>query len=188
MAQSRSGTLILSSAYLDKGWTSYEMDVLVRQHIEGKKKLLPIWHNASKAQVEAKHSGLGGIVAITDTSTTPNVVSKLVEALSSGAASRAIVPVWEDPTHRFLQGLGEVNLQSADGPATTIFEFLLHANESQYPLWIGGRVFTKKELLVHVARLLGPVPDRVRSWVREDEFQKLWKMCVESDLDPKSFY
>lgn len=40
---SRSGMLIVSEAYLAKGWTSYEMDILIRQHIEGSKKILPVW-------------------------------------------------------------------------------------------------------------------------------------------------
>lgn len=188
MAESRTGTLLLSPTYLHKGWTSYEMDILIRQHIEGTKPLLPISHNASKKQVDAKHSGLGGIVAITDTSSATEVVFKLIEGLSSGAPSRAVVPIWEDPTYRFLEGLAEVNLQSGEGAATTIFEFLLHAKESQYPLWIGGRVFTKNQLLLHVAQLLGPVPDRVKSWVHEDGYRKLWEMCVENDLNPHNFY
>jgi hypothetical protein len=188
MSQSRTATLLVSPAYLERGWTSYEMDVLIRQHIEGTKPLLPIWHNVSKPQVEAKHSGLAGIVAITDTSNASKVVSALIGALSEGAPSRAVAPSWENPTHRFLQGLGELNLQSLDGPATSIFEFLLHASNSQYPLWIGGRVFTKPELLLHVAQVLGPVPERVKGWVGEDGYRRLWRMCVQSGLDPNTFY
>lgn len=186
--QSRTGTLILSRQYLNKAWTSYEMDILVRQHIEGRKTLLPIWHNSAKSDVEAKHRGLGGIVAITDTSSVSSVVSKLVEAMSNGAPSRAVIPIWEHPTHRFLQGLGEVNLQTEKGPATTIFEFLIHAKEADYPLWVGGKAFTKKELLYHVAQLLGPDPDRVKTWVRDAGYRALWDMCVQNNLDPKEFY
>jgi len=42
LEESRSAVLIVSSHYLEKGWTAYEMDILIRQHIERKKKLLPI--------------------------------------------------------------------------------------------------------------------------------------------------
>ena len=59
-------------------------------------------------------------------------MAKLVESLSDNAPSRGVVPGWEDPSHRFLNGLGEVNLQDADGPATTIFELLVHGNSKKY--------------------------------------------------------
>lgn len=184
MEQSRTGTLVVSPAYLCKGWTGHEMDVLIRDNIERGKVLLPIWLNTSKAEIEAKHRSLSSIVAITDTSSVSQVVAKLVEALSGGAPSRGVVPSWEHPTYRFLQGRGEVNLQSDVGPSTTIFEFLLHSDDSRYPFWVGGQVFTKRELLLHVAQLLAHTPDLVRSWVCEEEFKRLWEMCVDANLDP----
>lgn len=50
--ESRSGILILSKSYLSKSWTSYEMDILVRQNIEGNKKILPIWLDVTKQEIE----------------------------------------------------------------------------------------------------------------------------------------
>lgn len=187
LQSSRSGVLVLSKHYLAKKWTAYEMDILVRQHIEGKKKILPIWLGVSKAKIEERHAGLSGIVAITKTDPTRHVVSKLVESLSEGAPRRGVIPTWEDPAHRFLKGLGEVNLQTSEGPATTIFELLLHSTESEFPFWLAGRTYSKTELLLHVAQLLPHVPDRVKNWVQEDGYKKLWEMCVEHDLDPKLF-
>jgi hypothetical protein len=187
LQSSRSGVLVLSNHYLRKNWTAYEMDVLVRQHIAGNKQILPIWLGVGRANVEERHVGLGGIVAITDTHPTHHVVSKLVEALSEGAASRGVIPIYEDPAYRFLQGLGEVCMQTSEGPATTIFELLLYGKENDFPLWLAGRVYTKEKLLVHVAQLLPHVPDRARSIVGQEGYQKLWDMCVEHGLDPKRF-
>lgn len=186
--ESRSGILILSQSYLSKNWTSYEMDILVRQHIEGNKKILPIWLDVTKQEIEKKHIGLSGIVGITDTKNIQSVISQLVEALSDGAPYRGVIPSWEDPAYRFLNGLGEANLQTADGPATTIFELLVHSKEHQYPFWLAGKAYTKKELLYHVAQIIGPDPGRVKNWVREDGYKKLWDMCVENDLHPNNFY
>ena len=39
---SQYGLLLLSPTYVSKKWTSYELDVLHRQHIEEDKKLLPL--------------------------------------------------------------------------------------------------------------------------------------------------
>ena len=185
---SRSGLLIVSEAYLAKGWTSYEMDILIRQHIEGSKKILPVWLGVTRQQVEQRNAGLSGIVAITHTVSIRDVVAKLVASLSDNAPSRGVVPGWEDPSHRFLDGLGEVNLQDADGPPTTIFELLVHGNDRQFPFWLAGRLYAKEELLLHVARLLGPVPDRVKNWVGEDGYAKLWEMCKAQGIDPGMFY
>jgi TIR domain len=187
LQESRSGVLILSKDYLKKGWTQYEMDILVRQHIEKNKKILPVWLDVSKAEVEIRHSGLSGIVAITDIKPTYRVVSHIVEALSDGAPSRGVIPVYEDPAHRFLQGLGEVNLQTSQGPATTIFELLIHGKESDFPFWLAGRVYSRENLLFRVACLLPHVPDRARIVVGDHGYRKLGEMCVEHGFDPKKF-
>jgi len=164
------------------------MDILIRQHIEAEKKLLPIWLGVEKSEVENRHLTLSGIVAITEIKNILQVVSNLVEALSDGAPSRGVIPGWENPSYRFLQGLGEVNLQSSDGSTTTIFEFLLYGKEEEYPFWLAGKIYSKKQLLEYVAKIIGPVPERIRRIVGEDGFDKLFKMCVEHDLHPNNFY
>jgi hypothetical protein len=150
-----------------------------------KKPLLPIWRNVSKSEVEGRHAGLAGIVAITETTAINDVVSKLIEALSNGAPSRAVIPIWEDPTHRFLEGLGEISL-SPRADAITVFEFLLHTSPDSYPLWLAGRALTREEMLSRVAQILAHVPDRAKNWVGKEGFQKLWEMCVENGFDPRT--
>lgn len=59
LEQSRTGCLIISQSYLAKSWTTYEMESLIRQHIERDKKLLPIWLNITKAEIDNRHFGLG---------------------------------------------------------------------------------------------------------------------------------
>ena len=186
--ESKTGILILSSYYLEKGWTTHEMDILVRQHIENKKKLLPIWLDVTKKQIDNKCPSLSGIYAITDTSSMAQVLPSLIKVLSENCPSRGIIPSWEKPGHRFLNGLGEVNIRTEEGGATTIFELLLFSDNAQFPFWLAGKTYTKSELLFHIAQLLGPVPDRVKNWVGEDGYKKLWNMCVEHDFDPKVFY
>lgn len=61
---SQYGLLLLSPKYVSKRWTSYELDVLHRRHIEEKSKLLPIWHGIDKAQLDSWNPGLSGIFAL----------------------------------------------------------------------------------------------------------------------------
>jgi hypothetical protein len=188
LSESRTGVLVLSPSYLAKNWTRYEMDILIRQYVDKGKKILPIWLNVTKQNIEEKLIGLSGIIGITDTTSVPGIVSKLVEVLSDGAPVRGLVPVWEDPVNRFLRGTGEINLQSIDGRTTSIFELLVHSKDDQFPFWLAGKNYTKKELLKHVAMVIGPEPSLVKKWVQNDGYEKLLDMCIESGWDPKLFY
>ncbi|EMH9753287.1 TPA: toll/interleukin-1 receptor domain-containing protein [Proteus mirabilis] len=186
--ESRTGILVLSPAYLSKNWTSYEMDILIRQNIDGSKKILPIWFNVTKEDIDNKHIGLSGIVGITDVTDASKVVSRLVEVLSDGAPYRGVIPSWENPEYRFLNGLGEVNLQTIDGKTATIFELLIYSKDDQFPFWLAGKSYSKRELLMEVSRIIGADPTRVKKWVSDDGYKLLWDMCVENGLDPKIFY
>lgn len=190
---SRNGILIISKCYLSKKWTKHEMDILIRQHIEFDKKLLQLWVDVDKTDIDKRHSTLSGLVAIEDTKNISQVISKLLKNLSDGAPSLGIIPSWENPAYRFLQGLGEVGFRSSNAPAstittTTIFEFLLYSKPEQYPLWLAGETYSKKRLLTYVAKMIGPVPERVKKCVDDEGFNRLFKMCVEHDLHPNIFY
>ena len=47
LVTSRYGIVVLSPKFLDKNWTKYELNSLVAREIEGKKVILPIWHNVT---------------------------------------------------------------------------------------------------------------------------------------------
>ncbi len=51
LAKSRFGVVILSTAFINKGWTNYELDGIITKSISGQQVLLPIWHNITKQQV-----------------------------------------------------------------------------------------------------------------------------------------
>ena len=51
LASSRVGLVVLSSAFISKGWTNYELDGIVTRTVSGEQILLPIWHNITKQQV-----------------------------------------------------------------------------------------------------------------------------------------
>jgi hypothetical protein len=51
LARSRVGLVVISPAFIGKGWTNYELDGIVTRSISGEQILLPIWHDITKQQV-----------------------------------------------------------------------------------------------------------------------------------------
>ncbi len=63
LASSRVGLVVLSPAFISKGWTNYELDGIVTRAVSGEQILLPIWHNITKQQVIDYSSSLADKVA-----------------------------------------------------------------------------------------------------------------------------
>jgi TIR domain len=187
MAQSRAGILLISPSYLAKGWPNYEMDTLMRYHIETKKLLYPVWLNVTKEQVAARHSGLAGIVAVRINEGFDRALTALVSRLAGGAPTIAVIPIYESPKFRFLQGRGEVNIGTADGPATSLWELLIHLPESGYPVFLGGESYEKENLLIRAAQILPHIPDVVKRYVGDSGYNEIWEMCKAAGIDPKDF-
>ena len=51
LTNSNYGIIVLSTAFFKKNWTNYELDGLTAREIEGKKVILPVWHDINKSDV-----------------------------------------------------------------------------------------------------------------------------------------
>ena len=51
LSKSRFGIVVISRAFIKKGWTNYELDGLMTKAISGEQILLPIWHDITKQEV-----------------------------------------------------------------------------------------------------------------------------------------
>lgn len=51
LSRSRFGIVVISKAFIKKGWTNYELDGLMTKAVSGQQTLLPIWHNITKQEV-----------------------------------------------------------------------------------------------------------------------------------------
>ncbi len=51
LANSKYGTVVLSSSFFAKNWPQYELDGMVAKEMNGHKMILPIWHKVSKNEV-----------------------------------------------------------------------------------------------------------------------------------------
>lgn len=179
--------LLISKNYLSKGWTNYEMDIIIRDYIEKQKKIIPIWHNVSKVEVENRYSGLAGIYALRTNDEMKNIISTLTGVLGKNAPTIGVASDFDSPESRFLRGRGEIFLNSSEGPATTLWELLVQLDDSKYPIYIGGNIYSKRQLLLVAANLITKIPHEVVMWVNEDGYQEIWDMCVKAGYNPKFF-
>lgn len=147
------GLLLLSPEYIEKRWTSYELDVLHRQHIETQKKLFPLWHGVEKAQIDGWNPGLSGIVAMKSTEGLDLISSKIADVIYQGCPIRGVTPIYENPQWRFLQGCGELLANKEDGGAFNLFE-AAEFPDDHFPLYVYSRSHTRQEIILAVAKAL----------------------------------
>lgn len=84
LANSRVGLVVLSPAFIKKGWTNYELDGIVTRTVSGEQVLLPIWHNITKQQVMDFSPSLADKVArSTATHTIDEIASEIAELIRS---------------------------------------------------------------------------------------------------------
>jgi len=90
LANSRVGLVVLSQAFIRKGWTNYELDGIVTRTISGEQVLLPIWHNITKQEVMDFSPSLADKVArSTATHTIAEIASEIAELLATHDALKA---------------------------------------------------------------------------------------------------
>jgi len=84
LANSRVGLVVLSPAFVKKGWTNYELDGIVTRAVSGEQVLLPIWHNITKQQVIDFSPSLADKIArSTATHTMDEIAVEIAELLQS---------------------------------------------------------------------------------------------------------
>lgn len=84
LANSRVGLVVLSPAFIKKGWTNYELDGIVTRSVSGEQVLLPIWHNITKQQVMDFSSSIADKVArSTAVHTIDEIASEISDLLQS---------------------------------------------------------------------------------------------------------
>ena len=84
LANSRVGLVVLSQAFISKGWTNYELDGIVTRAVTGEQVLLPIWHKLSKQEVIAFSPSLADKVARSTATHTVDEIAKEIAELIRG--------------------------------------------------------------------------------------------------------
>jgi hypothetical protein len=80
LALSRFGLVVLSPAFLDKGWPEYELRGLTAREIAGRTVILPIWHKITKDDLLRFSPPLADKLAVDSTGLTPiQIAVKIIE-------------------------------------------------------------------------------------------------------------
>jgi hypothetical protein len=187
LAASQYGLLLLSPNYVSKKWTSYELDVLHRQHIEEHKKLFPIWHDIDKDQLDRWNRGLSGIFALRSTEGPTVIAQKVANVVYQGCPVVGVDPSYENPQWRFLQGRGELCLNNRDGGAFNVFHAATFP-DSAFPIYVHERPHSRRDIVLAVAKAL-----YYRSYdemsLMDDDRDRMKAICREHgfDLDAPGF-
>lgn len=84
LRKSKFGIVIISKAYISKGWTQYELDGLFQREMTDGKTILPIWHNITKQEVQNFSPTLSGRLALNSSSMTPaEIAEEMVKLLKA---------------------------------------------------------------------------------------------------------
>ncbi|PLZ01888.1 DUF1883 domain-containing protein [Burkholderia sp. WAC0059] len=82
LTNSRVGLVVLSPAFLNKGWTNHELDGIVTRSVTGEQVLLPIWHKLSKQEVISYSPSLADKLARnTATHTIEEIAAEIAELI-----------------------------------------------------------------------------------------------------------
>lgn len=178
------GLIIISPSYISKAWTSYEMDVLHRQHIEAEKRLFPLWHGVGKEEIERWNPGLSGIVALKSSEGVSSIADKIAKVISKKAPIRGVTPSYENPQWRFLQRQGELLANNVDGGAFNLFE-AAEFPDNCFPLYIHGSLYSRRDIVIKVTKaLFYQGYDELR--LSSDRKERLIALCESFGFDIKA--
>ncbi|TFD75441.1 DUF1883 domain-containing protein [Cryobacterium sp. Sr8] len=80
LAHSSFGIVVMSKSFFAKGWPQYELDGIVGLSIAGKQRMLPIWHDISKDEVEKESPSLADKIART---TATNTIAEIADEIAA---------------------------------------------------------------------------------------------------------
>lgn len=78
LSKSRFGIVVISRAFIKKGWTNYELDGLMTKAISGEQILLPIWHDITKQEVIDYSPSLADKVARNTSQETVEEIAEMI--------------------------------------------------------------------------------------------------------------
>lgn len=116
LSKSRYGAVVLSPFFFAKDWPSRELDGMAALEVDGRKVILPIWHNIDADSVRTFSPMLAGRVGVSTRRGLETVVSEILAVVQS-QKSRA--------PYRFIKpGFTAVHVAALNGHATTLRQLI----------------------------------------------------------------
>jgi hypothetical protein len=190
---SRFGIVVLSSAFFEKEWPQRELDGLVAREVEGRKVILPVWHEVGFEEVKRYSPTLADRVAAKSSEGLEGVVCKLIAAmlaadqLESPVAGRALHR--EDtpsPFEEMEKGAESEELSVSISQGVPENLVIIVKNESDSEVTIKKIVLTSKGI-----RLTDPaVPPSDKAWKipAHGRLQIQWKATPDPTAKLRSIY
>jgi TIR domain len=82
LRSSRFGIVVLSPNFFRKDWPQKELDGLVALEVGGRKVILPVWHNVTRADVAAYSPMLAGRMAVSTSAGMDKVVQEIMKTIA----------------------------------------------------------------------------------------------------------
>lgn len=82
LAHSRYGVVVISPAFLNKEWPQKELDGLMAREVDGRKVILPVWHNIDAATLRRHSPMLADRLATSSSKGLEQVINELLEAVT----------------------------------------------------------------------------------------------------------
>ncbi|MBQ9040026.1 MAG: toll/interleukin-1 receptor domain-containing protein [Clostridia bacterium] len=79
--ESNYGLIVISPDFLKKNWTEYELRSLITKQVESgnQKKIIPVWHNVTKADVQAKSYYIADLLALSSVDGVETLAERILE-------------------------------------------------------------------------------------------------------------
>ncbi len=90
LAASRYGIVVLSPSFFAKKWTQLELDGLFALERPGQKKILPVWHNVTTADVEQFSSFMAMRLGVATSAGLDQVVAKIIDAIGRDSVAKEV--------------------------------------------------------------------------------------------------
>ncbi len=84
LASSRFGIVILSKYFFEKHWPQQELNGLATREVDGKKVILPVWHNVTVDEIRDSSPMLADRLGVDTEKGLPHVVQELLRAIAAG--------------------------------------------------------------------------------------------------------
>ena len=81
LRNSKFGIVVISNDFIRKYWTNHELDGLFNLEESGVSRILPIWHNITKAEVIKFSPSLGAKMALSTAVMTPEEIAIQVKKI-----------------------------------------------------------------------------------------------------------
>jgi hypothetical protein len=81
LVYSRYGVVVLSPAFFEKNWPQKELNGLFAREVEGKKVILPVWHNVSKVDVLRYSPILADMKAVKSVEGVKEIARQIIEVV-----------------------------------------------------------------------------------------------------------